>query len=340
MEVVGSYNTKGQLDLEMLKNNLKNNLNVDVTEDEFPVTVTVYGYQMIIESNGTVTVASEETTGGITSTDIANAPATYFGKEVSNYTVDSSVADSDITWKIFYADESNIYLIASDYIQIANAPSKTVEVDGEETTYSLNAGSTSYIGYFTNMINAYNGSADITDSTIKALNNSYFNEANDGAGYSSTNNNMKAVAYMLDTDIWSKYAMTDKAEYAIGGPTVELLFKSYNKKYSTQYLAKATTSATGYVISMNNGENWKISYSGMFSTSDSLYVPTSTNKVNSGMWLASPSISNTNYVMYAGYIGQVSNDTYKDRNSGFRPLVCLKSGVQLEEQEGGSYAIK
>ena len=38
---------------------------------------------------------------------------------------------------------------------------------------------------------------------------------------------MKAVAYMLDTNTWSVYA-GDKADYAIGGPTIELFFKSYD----------------------------------------------------------------------------------------------------------------
>ena len=39
---------------------------------------------------------------------------------------------------------------------------------------------------------------------------------------------MKAVAYMLDTseEVWGKFA-GDKAKYAIGEPTIELLFKSY-----------------------------------------------------------------------------------------------------------------
>ncbi len=41
---------------------------------------------------------------------------------------------------------------------------------------------------------------------------------------------MKSVAYMMDTTAWnSKFRDTSKAEYVVGGPTVELLFKSYNE---------------------------------------------------------------------------------------------------------------
>ena len=61
---------------------------------------------------------------------------------------------------------------------------------------------------------------------------------------------MKAVAYLLDTDVWNVYK-TDKADYAIGGPTVEMLMKSYSKKMGVDYQAKAT-SATGYTTNFSS----------------------------------------------------------------------------------------
>ena len=80
---------------------------------------------------------------------------------------------------------------------------------------------------FFNILGNYVGSSRITDSRLKALNSDYFNTKN----YSSTNGNMKAVAYMMDTTAWnSKFLDNDKADYVIGGPTIELLFKSYNEK--------------------------------------------------------------------------------------------------------------
>ena len=65
---------------------------------------------------------------------------------------------------------------------------------------------------------------------------------------------MKAIAYLLDTDVWNVYK-ADKAEYAIGGPTVELLMASYNNKKGTDYQAKAV-SKIGYQISEDGGANW------------------------------------------------------------------------------------
>ncbi len=47
-------------------------------------------------------------------------------------------------------------------------------------------------------------------------------------------------------NVWNVYD-GNKAEYAIGGPTIELLFKSYNEKYGTSYVAEAT-SEVGYSI--------------------------------------------------------------------------------------------
>lgn len=109
---------------------------------------------------------------------------------------------------------------------------------------------------------------------------------------------MKAVAYMLDTSIWSKFKdSNNKAEYVIGGPTVEMLFKSYNKKYAQTdtYQAKAIN-ANGYQISKDAGVNWFTWYSSMLDTNNSLYVLPSTNGPLA-MWMASPSAYNTTFVL-------------------------------------------
>ena len=62
---------------------------------------------------------------------------------------------------------------------------------------------------------------------------------------------MKDVAYMMDTKAWnSKFLDSNKADYCIGGPSVELLFKSYNEKYKTAFESQAS-SANGYQIRKN-----------------------------------------------------------------------------------------
>jgi len=148
---------------------------------------------------------------------------------------------------------------------------------------------------------------------------------------------------MLDTTAWSTFKdKNEKADYVIGGPTIEMLMKSYSQKHNVQYKAEAVndTGHEGYKISKDNGANWKTYYPGMLSIRDSLYVlPES--KGARGMWVASPSAYNTDLVVLVNYSGDVSSaySNYTGNDYGFRPLVCLKSSVQLQES-GDGFSIK
>lgn len=214
--------------------------------------------------------------------------------------------------------------------------------DGTTATANKpNDGSSSYVraAYFSNILNDYAGSTRITESKLKALNNDYFNTK----GYTSTNRNMKSVAYMMDTTAWnSKFRDTSKAEYVIGGPTVELLFKSYNEKYNlnNQYQAQAL-SATGYQISWDSGATWKnyTDTSSAYLKTDPLYVITSTSNA-SAYWLDSPCAYDTDHVMNVPCNGGIGSGRYTSNTSGFRPLVCLNSDVTLEKVSDTEYAIQ
>ena len=282
----------------------------------------------------------EKPTGGISSSEIANAAdkSEYYGAIVNGYELPSGT-NTDVKWKIFYADESNIYLIADNYVEKVNLPNSTTEagVTIEGANHKPNDGNSSYprAAYFSNILGDYAGSARITDRKLKALNNSYFNENN----FTSTNNNMKSVAYMMDTNAWnSKFKdVNNKAEYVIGGPTVEMLMKSYSQKHGVDYQARAEN-ATGYKISNDGGTSWEYYYSGMLDTSDSLYVISSQSDAY-GMWVASPSATNASNVMYVNCGGLVNASYCYYDNIGFRPLVSLKSDVQLQKNEDGTYTI-
>ena len=258
-----------------------------------------------------------------------------YGATVTGYTLPSGTT-TDVKWKIFYADNSNIYLIADNYVERANLPNST---DGTTATANKpNDGNSSYArtAYFSNILEDYkDGSSRITENKLKALNNDYFNTK----GYTSENSNMKSVAYMMDTTAWnSKFRDTSKAEYVVGGPTVELLFKSYNEKYKTAYESQAS-SATGYQIRKTSSDSWSTGIGSMLKTSDSLYVITKQTDALA-YWLASPSAYGTNIVVIVDYDGYVSNGTYNNNISGFRPLVCLKSDVTLEKVSDTEYAIQ
>ena len=81
-------------------------------------------------------------------------------------------------------------------------------------------------------------------------------------------------------------------------------------------------------------------YKGGLPRNDSLYIIISESKAGA-MWLASPSYTNAGDLMLVYYDGTVASNYYSNSYYyGFRPLVCLKSGVQLELQADGSYKIK
>ena len=107
------------------------------------------------------------------------------------------------------------------------------------------------------------------------------------------------------------------------------------------YQAKAV-SATGYQISKDGGANWAYDYTGMLSTSETLYVlPSYSTSGANAMWLASPSAYNSSYVMYVYYYyGTVDSNGCNDGGVGFRPVVSLKSGISVTKNDNGSVTLK
>ena len=271
-----------------------------------------------------------------------------YGKYVINYS-DIDVADGGESqksdWQIYYTgkvgneSEEHIYLISSNYISVESIPAS-------KNNHTLNKGSYPYSVEVTNILGDYpNGSDDVAEET-RYLNGAYY-EYLTYNHVSSTDNNMKVVAYMCDTSVWNKFK-TSKADFAIGGPTIELLFKSYNKKYGTNYLAGSLESnetskdsegksvesinKTGYRISNNGGNSWTTGYNYTVITQDTTYILRQGN--TRGIWLASPSAV-AQFIMRVDSNGQVDSDGIFGTHQGFRPIVCLKADVQLEKVDDG-----
>ena len=306
--------------------------------DEYESEINAYLPGQNNEGGGQGSGINANTIASATDTEKANS---YYGKSV-NYTSANGVTG----WKIFYADTNNIYLIADDYVDLAKLPRGTDTSGNPVGNAPANTGN-SYPkdASLDNILNAYpTGAARITTDTIKKLNKSFFiDKQYTGVENSTVNPNMKAVAYMLDTTAWSTFKdKNEKADYVIGGPTIEMLMKSYSQKHNVQYKAEAVndTGHEGYKISKDNGANWKTYYPGMLSIRDSLYVLLE-SKGARGMWVASPSAYNTDLVVLVNYSGDVSSaySNYTGNDYGFRPLVCLKSSVQLQES-GDGFSIK
>ena len=251
----------------------------------------------------------------INAAEVANHPVIYCGKEVKGYTCDNSAGVSK--WKIYHSDGKNIYLIADNYITGEYIPSK----DGATMTAS-----TSYtnVYYFNDaLLNKYTGYSNITDTNITP----WLNYLKSSYGTNNTNNNMKATAYLLDTEIWKGFKNTTKAKYAIGAPTLDMFAASYNRRFAKQI--ELISEETGYKIGFKDEDT----YNHFLATNDYLLTHKYEDGKASNMWLASPSADNSDELMYVICNGYVYGFDCDLSSLGVRPLVCLESEVSLEKQE-------
>ena len=274
----------------------------------------------------------------------ANA-STYFGYDVINYaeTLPSNLQDTE--WQLFYAGaldgetEERIYLITKGFVKNTVLPSKNgaTPIPTDDSDYKAkfsNSNSASKINDGVCNPSIYTGSSDVV-LKMQKYNKDYFITKN----YSSTNPNMRAVAYMLDTNTWSSFATSSKkfAEWAIGGPTVELLFTAYNKYKgntgSNTYITEAK-SENGYQVSNDNGSHY-YNYINANTTKISGGPYSADYTIASAYWLASPGSFSTSYMLFMSSVGGVVNGNYNNTDFGFRPLVLLNSNFQLEKTTSG-----
>ena len=86
--------------------------------------------------------------------DIDKNPIAYYGSQVIGYTCSSPGVSS---WRIYYADNTNIYLIADDYISYQYAP------NGQAGSQIYR--NTDYHLSFNNIINDYTGASWISSNS-------------------------------------------------------------------------------------------------------------------------------------------------------------------------------
>ena len=256
----------------------------------------------------------------MTASDVANKPSIY-GSTVTNYNANG------IEWKVFYATTDRIYLIASDYVHYSKL---TNAYKNGASCY--NTGDYPYSYYW-----ASGGTSLETtgrqDGIFMAT----------GYTLNSSNENSKCVSGLLNTNNWTDFVDTNYADYAIGGPTLNMYIASWNAKgYTTLY---TNTNTKGYYVGTSaNSETTYVDISNTAGYGDTLYYPHQSDYSNChGYWLAAPSASNTYFIMSVYCTGGVydnGNYFYQDYGFGVRPLVSLKSGVTLQENNDGTVTLK
>ena len=314
VEVAGSYGLDGTIDKDQLNKNLGNIAGLKIGESNFggenivkelPVTVTLNGYDIGIDANGGVEKIPE-----IIAKIRAN-PQAYYGKKVTNY----KASDSDTnTYRIFYVDKDNDFK------------------DGYNTIY-LKADFSGSVSCST--------SYDASQTLIKRMNPLWATKGNTVEAETTTisNENEQAAAWLCDPSKWTAYCDTDKANYAIGGPSVEMYVKSYNQTHGDNALGcqYQTHDAPGYGYKVKG----TIQNSGWYTNSNTLdYSMTyksmycGQNGENTGTWwLASPSANGSGGVCFVyGHYAGLSSDGYSN-DFGVSPLVSLKSSFIPEVEE-------
>ena len=214
-----------------------------------------------------------------------------------------------------------MYLIADDYITAANTPNgQNGSKINENSTYRLS---------FDYVYNDYSGASWISSNSKGSKWLSQFL----GSYGTSTYDNIRAVAYMMDTNVWSGYYAGEDAEYAMGGPTIEMFCASYKDTHPSKYLECGNLRSYGYKVRWNGG-SWSNSESEVTSDYNQIYIKP-TNSKALAVWLASPSSVASDRLMRAYWDGNVNYYSYDSSGPGLRPLVCLKSSIQFKIEEDG-----
>lgn len=279
----------------------------------------------VTKANG-VTISKSQNINyavGGNATEVANNAEIYYGREITNYTPPNG--DPDINWRIYYADkeDNKIYLISNRCVN----PWLYIPMGSEAGMFDLNGSCIT----FANIVDNYAGSASITDARIKKLIswvNSY---------PTSTNVSIRAVAYLLDTELWNEYYKnTTYGDFAIGGPTLELFCKSYKDTHPIWY-AEYLIVKDGYYVKWREYDEWESSltleensYSQVFRNND-IYLYAKLDEVN-GYWIAGMNDFALLYCVSENYLGYSSL-------LGIRPIVCLQAGVQVVSNGDGTYAL-
>ena len=259
----------------------------------------------------------------ITAQMVAEHPEIYYGLTVTNYESQNKQKD----WKIFYSDwkenpeDAHIFLITSNYVDLSQKDrldeSTGLKLNGDK--YGVNWSSEPEY-------------QNIDSTMLKRFKTSYT---------LNKKSNAKCTSTLINPNNWKKYLDnengTEKAEAAIGSPTIEMWVDSWNSLYGDEekiiYDADVLDQyRPGYYF--GNKSNKKVSYT--FSNNElcvnKLYFNTQENIKDgdiyvSGYFISSPSAYGSSYLMSIDY-NYINYCLYLS-NRGLRPVVSLNKDITV-----------
>ncbi len=311
-------------------------LNVVTTVDGEPITVTFDKSKNIytVESNGNIT-GPKNSGGEIEEKPLQEISSMHYGEYI-DYKVDLGIdgdQDGDTNdiddWRIFYKDDSgNIFIIAADYLPNSKLPSQTNMGTARDYPYSA------YWPSASNLTRA--GSSAISSNVAKKYMFSWLTH-----NLYNTNQNVKAVAALLDTAAWESFATGISGAEAIGGPTLEMYVASWNAKGYTTIYCNNSTNVGYYVGTDNRPTNYLLNISSdIDGYADTLYYPHTSAFGNcSGYWLATPSAESNTYLMGLDFTGSIQRSVYDGNYYGVRPIVSLPPETKVTRGKDGVWEI-
>ena len=264
------------------------------------------------QSNTVDNVKILKTYSNVTAQMVANEPAKYYGLKVTDYTSQNGQND----WRIFYSDGTHIFLITGDCINTEETG--RIDASTEMTTTGYRA----YWYYAPSVLQTVDSTTltrfKATEYTLQ-----------------SGNNNSKCVSTLLNDNNWTSYKDSgNKAEKAIGSPTVEMWMDSWNKRYPSDKLYCNNTNTNGYYVGTSSNSTNGINNSAKEGYKNKLYYPhTSRYNWTDAYWIASPSSGYSNRVLIVYYGGSVSSYACNYSYVGLRPVVSLNSGITVNAEE-------
>ncbi len=303
-------------------------------------------YMLAYDNAGNVRKSNEVT---VTTTKM---PTKAILGEYIDYPIDLN-GDGDTTndWMIFYKADGNAegeqagetyaenvgdyYIIVADYLKNTDSRLKldkmgTITKNG---AYNIRWANSSAIPATAQVKGTETRTVTGRTNTSTTINKLFMQNK---FGALNSNYNSRAVSALINTANWDGYVDTSYADYAIGAPTLEMWVASWNVVYGDKLKLYTNKNSNGYFV--GTGSNSTTSYNQLITSvtnwqKNTLYLPHGNGLYNNcyGNWLASPSAYGTYSLMDVGSSGSVSYSDYTNSYFCARPLVHLKSDIQLEK---------
>lgn len=273
--------------------------------------------------------------------------ATNFGDYI-DYPIDlNGNGKTTDDWKIFYVADGNaegeqaggayednigdVYIIAADWLKNTDSRLNLSNIGASRYgTYKVGWPTAPGLQKNGTEILTISGRSNISTTINKLFMQNKFGTLN-------SNYNSKAVSTLINTANWTGYVNSVYSDYAIGAPTAEMWVASWNEKYGGKLNLYTNYNSWGYYAGTGSNKTTEYKQS-VTSVTDAykpntLFFPKTTSSEAYGYFLASPCASNPTNLFAIGTDGKFDTINYIYKDYSLRPVVHLKSGIKLKQNE-------